>query len=147
MVLVFRYISPTCAFDTPDPEKDVAVVEVPVIPVPEYHCALYPVCPRKEIWKVNILWMVILPLSIETGISTIPPVATELDTEIVIVGCVGSVSTDVETPLGATMAELSTDAATCVPPHMAMTVVVVLPATAAEVLPANVNESFVSMTE
>ena len=79
--------------------------------------------------------------------STVPPVLTAVVTEIVIVGCVASVSTEVVTPLGATMAELSTDAATCVPPHMAMTVVVVLPATAAEVLPANVNESFVSMTE
>ena len=87
------------------------------------------------------------PLSSVTGISTVPPSVTVLAMLIVIVGCVGSVSTEVVTPVGATILELLTDAGTCVPPHMAMTVVVVLPAAAADVLPAKVNESFVNMTE
>ena len=39
---VFRYMSPTFALETPEPENTVAVVEVPVMPVPEYHCALLP---------------------------------------------------------------------------------------------------------
>ena len=112
MVLVFRYISPTWAFDTPEPENAVAVVEVPVIPVPEYHCALNPVCPLNEIWKVNILWIVILPLSMDTGISTTPPSVTVFAILIVIVGWVGSVSTEVVTPVGATMFELLTEAGT-----------------------------------
>ena len=146
-MLVFRYISPTWAFATPELENAVAVVEVPVIPVPEYHCALYPVWPLNEIWKVNILWIVILPLSMDTGISTTPPSVTVFAILIVIVGWVGSVSTEVVTPVGATMFELLTEAGTWLPPHMAMTVVVVLPATAAEIPPAKLNESFVSMTE
>ena len=45
-VEVFRYISPTTAEATPEPLKMVAVVDVPVIPVPEYHLPpAVPVCP------------------------------------------------------------------------------------------------------
>ena len=43
---VLRYISFTRAFATPDPVNAVAVVDVPVIPVPEYHCdPVVPVAP------------------------------------------------------------------------------------------------------
>jgi hypothetical protein len=143
-------MSPTFAEEIPDPENMVAVVLVPVILFPEYHWALdpaAPVAPVKAIPKVNCLWITILPLSRETGISTVPPAVTDVSTEIVTVGDVVSVSTEVVTPEGAVMALLSTAAATWLAPHMAMTVVVVLPALAAEVEPAKVNESLVSITE
>jgi len=38
-------MSPILASATPEPEKIVAVVLVPVIPVPVYHCAPAPVSP------------------------------------------------------------------------------------------------------
>ena len=46
--------------------KMVAVVLVPVIFVPVYHCAEEPVAPGlplNAIWKVNSLWIVMFPLS------------------------------------------------------------------------------------
>jgi hypothetical protein len=131
----------------PDPEKIVAVVDVPVILLPEYHCELLPEAPVKAIWNVKYLWMMMLPLSRDTGMSTVPPVLTAVVTEIVIVGCVASVSTEVVTPLGAMILLLSTAAGIWLAPHIATTVVVVLPALAAEVLPGKVKESFVRMTE
>jgi hypothetical protein len=150
MVDVLRYISPTWASVTPEPEKVVAVVLVPVMPVPEYHWALEPaspVAPVKAIWKVKYLWMIILPFSRDTGMSTVPPWVTAVVTDIVTVGCVGSVSTEVVTPEGAMICELSTEAATWLAPHIATTVVVVLPALAAEMLPGKVKESLVRITE
>ena len=150
MVEVLRYMSPTWARVTPDPEKEVAVVLVPVIPVPEYHCALVPdspVAPVKAIWKVKYLWMIMLPLSKDTGMSTVPPCVTEVLTVMVTVGWVGSVSTEVVTPSGAIMPEFTTVAGIWFAPHMAITVVVVLPALAALMLPEKVKESFVRMTE
>jgi hypothetical protein len=134
----------------PEPEKAVAVVLVPVIFVPEYHWALepaVPVAPVKAISKVNFLWITIFPLSRDTGISTVPPEVTDVSTEIVTVGVVVSVSTEVVTPEGAVIALLSTEAGIWLAPHMARTVVVVLPALAAFVEPAKVNESLVSITE
>ena len=48
-VLVFRYISPTTAEDTPEFGNTVAVVLVPVMPVPEYHLLDAPVAPLMEV--------------------------------------------------------------------------------------------------
>ena len=143
MVSVLRYISPTFAAVMPESEKMVAVVEVPVILVPEYHCALLPaapVAPVKAIWKVKYLWMMMLPPSRETGISTVPPVLTAVVTEMVTVGWVASVSTEVVTPVGAMILLLSTAAGIWSAPHMATMVVVVLPAFAALVLPGKVDK-------
>ena len=143
-------MSPTLASVIPEPEKTVAVVLVPVIFVPEYHWALdpaVPVAPVKAISKVNFLWITIFPLSRDTGISTVPLEVTDVSTEIVTVGVVVSVSTEVVTPEGAVIALLSTAAGTWVGPLIATIVVVVLPALAALVVPANVKESLVRMTE
>ena len=41
-------MSPTFALETPLPLKIVAVVLVPVMPVPVYHCALEPLLPCRE---------------------------------------------------------------------------------------------------
>ena len=150
MVSVFRYMSPTFAEEIPEPENTVAVVLVPVILLPVYHWALEPaapVAPVKAMPKVNCLWITILPLSRETGISTVPPAVTLVSTEMVTVGDVVSVSTEVVTPEGAVIALLSTAAGTWVGPLIATIVVVVLPALAALVVPAKVKESFVRMTE
>ena len=88
-MLVFRYMSPTFAAVIPLSLKMVAVVLVPVIFVPVYHCAEVPadpVAPLNAIWKVNSLWMVMFPLSSWTGMSTTPPVVTVFATDMVRVG-------------------------------------------------------------
>ena len=139
IVSVLRYMSPTFAAVMPETENIVAVVLVPVILLPEYHWELLPDAPVKAIWNVKYLWMMILPLSRDTGISTVPPVFTEVATVIVMVGCVASVSTEVVTPAGAMILELSTAAGIWFAPHIATMVVVVLPAFAAFVLPGKVK--------
>ena len=48
-VLVFRYISPTTAEDTPELGNVVAVVLVPVMPVPEYHLLEVPEAPLMDV--------------------------------------------------------------------------------------------------
>ena len=86
-------------------------------------------------------------MSNETGMSTVPPAVTAVETLMVIVGCVGSVSTDVVTPVGETMLALDTLAGICSVPRIAITVVVVLLASAALTPPGNVCDSFVRMTD
>ena len=104
---MFRYISPTLAEVIPDPEKIVAVVDVPVILLPEYHCELLPEAPVKAIWNVQYLWMMMLPLSSDTGMYTVPPVLTAVVTDTVIVAYEASLSTAGETPLGARIVRVS----------------------------------------
>ena len=70
--------------------------------------------------------------------STVPPWVTVLATAMVNVGSVVLVSLVTVTPEGFTTSSRSTDAGICDAPHMATTVVVVLPAMAFVVSPRKV---------
>ena len=78
-MLVFRYISPTLAFSTPEVEYTVAAVVVVAMAVPVYQTAPAapaapgaPVAPVKAIATEKRLLMVTLPLSTLIGMMMSP---------------------------------------------------------------------------
>ena len=116
---------------------------MPVAPV----APVVPVAPLKAMEKLKVLLMVMSEPTC-TGMVIVPPAATVAASEKVSVGDVTSESFVTVTPDGAVTSESVTDAATTLPPSMAVIFAVVVCAVpSVEVEPTKVCASLSRMTE